>query len=78
MCCFEEEPPALPSPAASYAESLLAKLQKEKLSPTDRLEADVLARTLSALKGRPLTEEEARTFNDCLATILRLTAKYKL
>lgn len=78
VCCFEEEPLVAAAPDASYAESLLAKLQKEKLSPTDRLEADVLARTLSALKGRPLTEEEARAFNDCLATILRLTAKYKL
>lgn len=78
VCCFEEPPAVEDAPEPSYALRLLEKLQKEKLTPTDRLEADVLARTVSGLKGRALTEEEARTFNDCLASVLRLTAKYKL
>ena len=79
VCCFEEpSAPVQDAPEPSYAMKLLEKLQKEKLSPTDRLETDVLSHTVSGLSGRPLSEEEARTLNDCLASVLRLTAKYKL
>lgn len=79
VCCFEEpSAPVQDAPEPSYAMKLLEKLQKEKLSPTDRLETDVLSHTVSGLGGRPLSEEEARTLNDCLASVLRLTAKYKL
>ena len=76
-CCFDaqvqEEAPEL-----AHATALLGKLQKCKLSSADRLEADALARTLSALKGRALTLDEQNTLNDCLASVLKLTAKYKL
>lgn len=79
VCCFEEaEASVQDAPEPSYAVKLLEKLRKEKLSPTDRLEADVLDHTIAGLSGRPLTEEEARSLNDCLASVLRLTAKYKL
>ena len=83
VVCFEEAPAERVSPEESgmrlsHADSLLAKLRTVKLSAGDRLEADSLARTLDAYRGRPLTSEELRTLNDCLATVLRLTAKYKL
>ena len=80
VCCFEEAPPvpAADAPEPSYALILLKKLQKQKLTPTDRLEADVLRRTAEGLQGRALTVEEAQTLNDCLASVLRMSAKYKL
>lgn len=83
VCCFEEPPAERVSPEESgmrlsHADSLLAKLRTVKLSAGDRLEADSLARTLDAYRGRSLTSEELRALNDCLATVLRLTAKYKL
>lgn len=83
VCCFEEPPADRVSPEESgmrlsHADSLLAKLRTVKLSAGDRLEADSLARTLDAYRGRALTSEELRALNDCLATVLRLTAKYKL
>ena len=79
-CCFEEieRAPLSDAPQPSYAAKLLEKLQKEKLAPADRLEADALSRTVAGLGGRPLTEDEARILNDCLSSVLRLTAKYKL
>ena len=61
-----------------HALSLLEKLKRCNLSASDRLEADALGNTLENCKGRPLGEEEVRRINDCLATILKLTAKYKL
>lgn len=78
VCCFEEEERTEQPPELSHALSLLDKLRREKLSSSDRLETDVLARTVSALKGRTLTESEKDTLNDCLASVLKLTAKYKL
>ena len=38
----------------------------------------MLARTVSAMQGRMLTAEEKNTLNDCLASVLKLTAKYNL
>lgn len=82
ICCFEE-----PTPTASAEESgmrlnhvlsLLGKLKDEKLTPTDRLELDVLSRSVDAFREKILTEEELRSLNDCLASVLKLTAKYKL
>ena len=77
VCCFEETPSEQP-PELEHALSLLAKLRRRKLASADRLEADVLQRTLSALGNRPLTPSEKDTVNDCLASVLKLTAKYKL
>ena len=38
----------------------------------------MLLRTVTAMQGRMLTEGEKNTLNDCLASVLKLTAKYKL
>lgn len=84
----ETEEPALdetPSATAeesgmhlAYVTTLLEKLKKEKLSPTDRLEADALSRTVDGYRGKALTGKELRLLNECLASVLKLTAKYKL
>ena len=57
---------------------LLAKLRGEKLSATDRLEADALSQTVNGFIGKTLTAKELHTLNDCLAAVLKLTAKYKI
>lgn len=77
-CCFEPAPAVQEAPELNYALSLLEKLRRGELSATDRLEADMLGRTLSVMQGRLLTVEEKNTLNDCLASVLKLTAKYKL
>ena len=77
-CCFEQAPAAAPSPELGYALGLLQTLRRGELSATDRLEADMLLRTVTAMQGRMLTEGEKNTLNDCLASVLKLTAKYKL
>lgn len=81
VCCFEDAP-AAPLAAEelrlSHVSSLIEKLRASKLSATDRLELDALSHTVDGYKGRPLSPEEASSLNDCLATVLKLTAKYKL
>ena len=78
--CFEEEGESVNESGVCLAHvtALLKKLQEAKLSATDRLEADVIARTLREYRYKRLNGEEMRTLNDCLATVLRLTAKYSL
>ncbi len=61
-----------------HAEQLLERLKKLPLSPSDRLEVDVLARSLDLYREKPLSEEELSMLNDCLAAALKLTAKYQL
>lgn len=61
-----------------YVSGLITRLKSEQLSPTDRLETEVIERTVEGYKNKELTEEELGVLNDCLATILKLTAKYKL
>lgn len=62
----------------SHARELVETLKKSELSASDRLEADALSRTLESFGDKELSPEETRSLNDCLATILKLTAKYKL
>ena len=62
----------------SHTLDLLEQLKKSELSASDRLEADALSRTVEAFRDRELTTSEMRSLNDCLATVLKLTAKYKL
>lgn len=62
----------------SHVTTLLAKLKKEKLSPADRLETEALTRTVEGFRGKALSEKDLRLMNDCLAAVLKLTAKYKL
>lgn len=61
----------------AHARALLEKLLHVDLEASDRLEADGIAEKLDGY-GEELTEDEIRSLNDCLATILKLTAKYKL
>lgn len=58
--------------------SLLQNLRACELSAGDRLETDAIYRTLDVYRGKNLTAEEMGTVNDCLASVLKLTAKYKL
>ncbi len=62
----------------SHAGELLARLRAGKLSAGDRLETDVLARTLETFRNKRLTPSELDSLNDCLASVLKLTAKYSL
>ncbi len=62
----------------THAKSLIAKLEREKLSPADRLELDALSRTVQAAGTRPPDKETGELLSDALASVLRLTAKYKL
>ncbi len=81
VCCFERTPVASPEECGmrlSHAEEMLGKLKKASLSAADRLEAEALTHTMEGYRGRALTEEELRGLNDCLASVLRMTAKYKL
>lgn len=61
-----------------HAGDLLARLRKAPLAAGDRIEEEILSRTISALGAKPLTEEEFVRLNECLAALLKLTAKYKL
>lgn len=61
-----------------HTQNLLEQLKKSELTASDRLEADALSRTLEGYRDRELTADEMRALNDCLATVLKLTAKYKL
>ncbi len=79
-CYFEEETPLRDAEESGlrleHVLELLKKLQTMKLSPSDRLETDVVSRRVNGLRYKKLTEEELSVLNDCLATTLRLTAKY--
>lgn len=61
-----------------HAASLIERLGALELSASDRLEVDALSRTLEGFRSRALTADETRAVNDCLSTILKLTAKYNL
>lgn len=81
VCCFEE-PPARPAADSgmqlSHVSALLQKLKREKLSPADRLETDLIAQEVESCAEKPLTPDALERLNDLLATVLRLTAKYRL
>ena len=83
VCCFEKDAEAGATAGEwgmdlSYADSLINKLRSKDLTAGDRLEAEALARRLDCYRDKPLTETERDTLNDCLAAILKLTAKYQL
>lgn len=78
ICCFEDAPPEENGMELSHVIKLMDRLRREKLSSADRLELEVLRRTVEGAKGRTLTPDRLDTLNDCLASVLRLTAKYKL
>lgn len=81
VCRFEEERFVTAEESGmqlSYAEELLSKLRRTSLAAADRVEAEALSRTLQGCRAGRLTEEEIGRLNDCLASVLKLTAKYKL
>ncbi len=82
VCCFEEGELSCDAEESGvrlqHARALTEKLRAVKLAPADRLEVDVLSRRMESLANRRLTAEEVGALNDCLATVLRLTAKYSL
>lgn len=81
VCCFEPSPAATAEESGtqlSHVETLLTKLRSAKLNASDLLEVDALSRTIDRYRGKPLAAEELRSLNDCLATVLKLTAKYRL
>ena len=82
VCCFEEEGTASVEESGLRLEHVGEMLRRlraaQKLSPTDRLETDALARTLDGFREKRLTPAELNTLNDCLSTVLKLTAKYQL
>ena len=78
MCCFAAPAPVAAAPDLEHALTLLGRVRKAKLSSADRLETDVLLRTLSAMQGRQLTEQEQGIVNDSLSSVLKLAGKYKV
>ena len=62
----------------AHVDSLIGSLREKELAPADRLELDAVARTLEDCRGRALTAAEQRTLNDCLSSVLKLSAKYSL
>ena len=82
VCCFEKEESGATAKeygvSLSYADTLLKKLRSKKLKAGDRLETEELLRRLDCYREKPLDEGERSSLNDCLASILKLTAKYQL
>ncbi len=81
VCCFDEEEVRTLGDGSlrlKHATELLEKLLSAKLAASDRLEADMLSHRLDGYRNRALSESELRALNDCLASILKLTAKYQL
>lgn len=83
VCCFEAEGEELATApecgtSLSYADSLLEKLRAKKLDAGDRLETEELLSRLDGYRNKALTQFERSSLNDCLASVLKLTAKYGL
>ncbi len=82
VCKFEEEERTFSAKERGmqlkYAEELLARLKKCSLTPGDRLETEALSSALERYGSGMLTEGEMNALGDCLASILKMTAKYKL
>ncbi len=83
VCCFNQEPEGGVTAqeygvSLSYADTLLKKLRSKKLKAGDRLETEELLRRLDCYREKPLDVGERSSLNDCLASILKLTAKYQL
>lgn len=79
VCCYEEtagETPEERGMKLSHVISLLEKLKKEKLTPADRLEVEMLSRNVSGAEHRSLSSAQADDLSDCLSAVLRLMAKY--
>ena len=72
VCCFEEQHGETPEERGmklSYVISLLEKLKRERLTPADRLEVEMLSRSVTGAQTRPLTDPEADDLSDSLSAI---------
>lgn len=80
--CFEKEEVGATATERgmdlSYADTLLEQLRSKKINAGDRLEAEEIRHRLDCYRNKALGEEERSSLNDCLASILKLTAKYGL
>ncbi len=79
ICCFEQprgETAEERGMKLSHVITLLEKLKKEKLTPADRLEVEMLSRSVEGAETRPLTDEQTDRLSDDLSAVLRLMAKY--
>ncbi len=76
----EELPPAMSAEEGAlqlaHVDSLIEALRSAELEPADRLELDAVARSLENYRGKDLSSGEQRALNDCLSSVLKLTAKY--
>lgn len=82
VCTFAEVPSKMSATERgmqlTHAETLLYRLRRISLAPSDRLEVDVLTRMLNSYGVKALTEEEMVRLNDSLTSLLKLCAKYKV
>lgn len=79
VCCFEEQRGETPEERGmklSHVITLLEKLKREKLTPADRLEVEMLSRNVTGAEGRTLTDGQTDDLSDSLSAVLRLMAKY--
>ena len=61
-----------------HAFDVAERLKSCALSGSDRLETDNIEITLQMYRAKGiLTDKEMRSLNDCLAMLLKLTAKYE-
>lgn len=90
VLCYEppaQQPPAFEMATHSLEEANLClehafdvaeRLKSCALSGSDRLETDNIEITLQMYRAKGiLTDKEMRSLNDCLAMLLKLTAKYE-
>lgn len=90
VICYEppaQQPPAFEMATHSLEEANLClehafdvaeRLKSCELSGSDRLETDNIEVTLQMYRAKGiLTDKEMRSLNDCLAMLLKLTAKYE-
>ena len=62
-----------------HVRKMLARLKAAELTPGDRLEAEGISRTITLYASKDLlTAKEVHELNDCLAAVLKMTAKYAL
>ena len=62
-----------------HVRKMLARLKAAELTPGDRLEAEGISRTITLYASKDLlTAKEVHELNDCLAAVLKMTAKYEL
>lgn len=79
VCCYEDKAGETPEERGmklSHVISLLEKLKKEKLTPADRLEVEMLSRNVAGAEHRSLSGAQADDLSDSLSAVLRLMAKY--